>query len=141
MTDLPEPDTTTANEKYPEPGPEPEVSDSDTTPTPASTPVAHATPCGPNVCGVVTHEGAAPAPEPGLRDRMAGRRGDYAAALAQSFAGPEGGRLERMTDAVTAVADGEQQQLLALLGEAVDWIHDGELRDRICAALNPQDPS
>ena len=126
----------------------------------APTPVAHATPCGPNVCGVVTHAEAAPAPEPGLRDRMAGRRGDYAAALAQSFAGSEGGRLERMTDAALAVRDRRMEQLaagretwkrkalemeadrdrmLALLGEAVDWIPEGEMRERICAALNPQE--
>jgi len=37
----------------------------------APTPVAHATPCGPNVCGVITHEGAVPEPEPGLREQYA----------------------------------------------------------------------
>lgn len=31
----------------------------------------------------------------------------------------------------------ELQQLQTLLTEAVDWIHEGELRERICDALNP----
>jgi hypothetical protein len=44
-----------------------------------------------------------------------------------------------VAEAVLAVADREQQHLLGLLGEAVDWIHEGELRDRITAALNPQE--
>jgi hypothetical protein len=46
---------------------------------------------------------------------------------------------EAAADAVIAVADREQQHLLDLLGEAVDWIHEGELRDRITAALNPHE--
>ena len=50
--------------------------------------------------------------------------------------------LARMRDRaeVAAVhAERANAQLLALLGEAVDWIHEGELRDRIVAALNPQE--
>lgn len=53
----------------------------------------------------------ASAPEPGLRERLAGRRGDYAAALAQSFPGPDSTRLDRMTDALIAVADQEHTAL------------------------------
>lgn len=32
------------------------------------------------------------------------------------------------------------EQAEALLGEAVDWIHEGELRDRICAVLDGRQP-
>jgi hypothetical protein len=42
-------------------------------------------------------------------------------------------------DAAMAVRDIELQQLRDLLGEAVDWIHEGELRERIVAALDGQD--
>lgn len=150
--------------------------------TPAPTPVAHATPCGPNVCGVVTHAEAeaecdhdsqviehegvaywaclkcgknhgpvdAPAPEPGLREQVAGRRGDYAAALAQSFAGSEDGRLERMTDAALAVRDAELQQLRERLrlvaGYADAWFMSGTGATRECgrtilAALRREQPA
>ena len=37
-----------------------------------------------------------------------------------------------------AITNGKRaDRPVALLGEAVDWIHEGELRDRIVAALNP----
>lgn len=53
-----------------------------------------------------------------LRERLAGPHGDYAAALAQSFAGTDAGRLERMADAVLGVRDTELQQLREQLAEA-----------------------
>lgn len=103
-------------------------------------------------CRYVPCANCAPAPEPGLREQVA--------AL---FRCPPGGvRLGDeppgiIADAVLAVRDRRMEQLaagretwkrkalemeadrdrlLALLGEAVDWIPEGELRDRICAALN-----
>ena len=78
-----------------------------------------------------------PAPtETSLRARMAGPRGDYAAALAQSFAGPDTGRLERITDAVLAVRDQRMEHLTATVARVRAEC------DRIEAAVraNPQDP-
>ncbi|MET9517453.1 hypothetical protein [Streptomyces sp. NPDC002994] len=42
-------------------------------------------------------------------------------------------------DAVLAVRDQELTHFRALLAEAVEWIHEGELRERICDALDPQE--
>lgn len=37
--------------------------------------------------------------------------------------------------------DGREQHLLGLLGEAAEWLHDGELRDRILGVLDGQQPA
>ena len=62
---------------------------------------------------------------PALTDRD--RAEFYEAALA---------RMRDRAEVAAVHADRAQARLLALLGEAVDWIHEGELRDRIVAALD-----
>lgn len=111
-----------------------------TTPAPAETQTAG----GPDECSgcrYVPCGNCTPAPDP-LRQQYAAaiHRYDYEHGLSGNDIPSAHHRGE--ADAVLAVRDTELQQLRDLLGEAVGWIHEGELRERICAELNPpQEPT
>lgn len=126
---------------------------------PTPTPVAHATPCGPNVCGVIAHEAAAPEPEPGLREQYAAAMAELDCAKFNCPVPDKGHGYWRIwyaqADAVLNVRDAELQQLRDQLE---DLRHNLALRAftapdadfatiltsldaRIRDALNPQEPS